>query len=107
MRVERADEVARALGLGAADVDGAVDHLPLKIADADRVVVDDADGADARCGEIRDHRAAETARADDQHLRRLELLLARSADARAGRDAAHSGASHRARTAQGFAGQEG
>ena len=46
----------------------------------DRVVIDDAERADPGRGEILDERRAEPAGADDQHPRRLQLLLPRPAD---------------------------
>ena len=46
----------------------------------DRVHVDDADRPDAGGGEVLDDRAADAARADDEHPRRAELLLTLRAD---------------------------
>ena len=57
-----------------------MDDLALQVRKAHRIVVDDADRADAGGGEIERDRAAEPARADDQHARRLEALLAGAAD---------------------------
>ena len=65
---------------GAADPGGVVDHLPLQIGQRHRVVVDDADHADAGGGEILQQRRAEAAGADHQHARRLEFLLAGAAN---------------------------
>ena len=83
MRIERRRRTAPALvGLAGADVlgrDGSTCRCRLESADG--VVVDDADRADARRRQIGDHRAAEPAGADHQHPRRLQLLLARAADA--------------------------
>jgi hypothetical protein len=45
-----------------------------------RIVVDDADGAHARRGQIHQQRRAEPAGADHQHFGRLDLLLALAAD---------------------------
>ncbi len=45
-----------------------------------RIVIDDADGADARRGEYSRQRRAEAAKADDQHARGLQLRLAGAAD---------------------------
>ena len=63
-----------------ADVVGAVDDLPLQVAGVDDVEVDQADGADAGCGEVESQRGAEAAGADAEHLGCLELLLAFHAD---------------------------
>ena len=61
---------------------GVVDDLPLQVGQRHRVVVDDAERADAGGREILQHRRAEPAGADDQHARALQLLLARAADLR-------------------------
>ena len=53
--------------------------LALQIGQADGIEIDDAEGADARRRQIEDHRAAQPARSDHQHARRLEARLARAA----------------------------
>jgi hypothetical protein len=63
--------------LGPPDVTLAVDDLALEVGLVDLVELGDPEGAHARCREVEQRRAAETAGADDQHLRVLEPLLAR------------------------------
>ena len=70
----------RARNLGGADVRRVVHDLALQVVERDAIVVDDAEGADAGGGEIHEDRRAEPARADDEHLGRLELLLPLAAD---------------------------
>ena len=74
--------ILRRRELRAADVRRAVQQLPLQVAEVDDVEVDDADGADAGGGEIHRRRRAETAGADAQHLRGLQLALPVDADLR-------------------------
>ena len=69
MGVEPLDRRGRAVDLGRADVGRAVDHLALQIGQRHRVVVDDAERADAGGREIEQHRRAEAAGADHQHAR--------------------------------------
>jgi hypothetical protein len=52
-----------------------VDHLTLQIADVHLVGVHQAQGSDARSGQIQRGGRAQPARADDQHLGREQLLL--------------------------------
>ena len=59
---------------------GAVDDLPLQVAEVDDVEVDEAERADAGRGEIERRRRAEPARADAQHARRLQPPLPFLAD---------------------------
>jgi hypothetical protein len=47
-------------------------HLPLQVGQLHRVVVDDADGADAGGGQIQHQRRAEPTGAHHQHARRLQ-----------------------------------
>jgi hypothetical protein len=61
--------------LAAAHIRDPVDVLAVQIAQLHRVVVDDADRADARGGDGRDHGAAETARPDDEHACGREAAL--------------------------------
>ena len=79
IRVDARHRLGRAFGLGVADPGLGVGDLPLQVGERHRVVVDDADGADARRREIEHERGAEAARADDEHLGVEELLLARPA----------------------------
>ena len=81
VRVDVGSEGASALGLGLPDGLRLVHDLALQVGEGNRIVVDYPERADAGSGEIGDHRAAEAARADYQHLGGLELLLARTADA--------------------------
>ncbi len=79
MRVDAGKRRLRALHFRHADALARVDDLPLQIGEADHVVVDDAERADARGGEIERDRRAEPACADNEHARRLELLLSGAA----------------------------
>jgi hypothetical protein len=67
--------LARRLELRAADVLGAVEHLPLEVGEVDDVEVDEADVPDAGRGEIQPKRRAEPPGADEQHAGGLELAL--------------------------------
>ena len=70
-----------ALSTLAAPTCGRIVHdLALQVVERDPVVVDDADGAHARRGQIHQQRRAEPAGADHQHLGGLDLLLALAAD---------------------------
>ena len=80
VRVEPGDHVPGALDLGGADVGRIVHDLALQVVEGDPVVVDDADSAHARRGQIHQQRRAEPAGADHQHFGRLDLLLALAAD---------------------------
>ena len=68
------------LDLALADAVGRVDDLALQVADVDDVEVDEADGPDARRGEVERGRRTEPAGADEQRLRAEELRLAGRAD---------------------------
>ena len=81
-RVDLLDRVARALGLGPADVGLPVDDLALQVRLVDRVELDDAERADAGRGQVHEHRRAETAGADGEHLGVLQPLLPVHADVR-------------------------
>ena len=79
MWIEPGNRIRGAFDLQAPNVGRAMQHLPLQVGQGDRIVIDDADFADA-CGcQILDQRRAKPARADCQHARGLELLLARPA----------------------------
>jgi hypothetical protein len=52
-----------------------VDHLALEIREVDHVVVDKAQGANARGCEVHENGRAEAAAADAEHLGRLQLSL--------------------------------
>jgi hypothetical protein len=45
----------------------AVDDLAMQVAEVDHVVVDDANGADARRGQVERGRRAQTASTDEHH----------------------------------------
>ena len=68
------------LELRRAEGGGAVDDLPLEVGEVHHVEVDDPDGADARRGEIERQRRAQSAGADGEHARGLELALSLHAD---------------------------
>ena len=80
MGIEPADRRRRGAGFRRADIRRGVDHLPLQIRQRHDVIVDDAKRADAGGGEIKQHRRAEAAGADDQHARPAQSGLARAAD---------------------------
>ena len=80
MGIEAAERRGGALHLGPADIAGGVDDLALQVRQRDRIVVDHAERADAGRREIKQHRRAESAGADDQHPRPLERRLAGAAD---------------------------
>ena len=80
VRVEAGERAGGALGLRPADLGGGVQDLALEVGEADRVVVDDAEGADAGGGEVEERRAAEAAGPDDEHAGGAEALLAGAAD---------------------------
>jgi hypothetical protein len=75
MRVERCDVLASALHLRPSDIGRRMRHLSLQIAEGHRVVVDDAETADASRREILDQRRPKPARADDQHAGLAQPLL--------------------------------
>ena len=80
VRVEPPIISAALATLGAPTCGRVVHDLALQVVERYAVVVDDADGADAGGGQIHQHRRAEPARADHEHLGGLELLLALAAD---------------------------
>ncbi len=78
--IEIAKPVARRFELRPPDVAGSVEHLPMQVRGIDDVEVDESDPADAGCREVDCGRAAESARADDEHGSVLEAQLPRLAD---------------------------
>ena len=52
VRIHLAEPVDRRCELGAPDVAGAVQELAVQVGDVDAIEVDDAQRADARCGEV-------------------------------------------------------
>ncbi len=82
VRVDREQPVLRGIELRAADVRRPVQNLPLQVAEVHDVEIDDADRADAGCGEIHRDRRSQAAGADAEDLRGLELLLPQHADFR-------------------------
>ena len=63
------------IDLGLAQRARRVYDLPLQIGLVDHVVVDEAQGANARGREVHEHGRAEAAAADAEHLGRLQLSL--------------------------------
>ena len=59
-----------------------MDHLPLQVREIHDVEIHQADAADAGRGEVQAQRRAQPARADQQHLRALQLELPFHADFR-------------------------
>ncbi len=78
--VQPAQGLGRRLGLRHADAVGGVHHLPLQVRVVDDVGVDDAERADAGRGQVQRRGGAETAGAEQQHLRGQQLELAGLAD---------------------------
>ena len=82
IRIDVAHPVGGRIELLAADVLGAVNHLPLQVGEIHHVEIHQADAADARRRQIQPERRAQAARADQQHLGLLQLQLAFHADFR-------------------------
>jgi hypothetical protein len=80
LRIHRGERAARRFDLRLADRLRAVEDLPLQVGEIDLVAVGDGQAADAGSGEVERRRAAEAARADDQRVRRAQLLLPLDAD---------------------------
>ena len=80
--IERLDRLPRRLSLRLTDSLGVVDHLALQIRLVDLVVVDQAERADSGRGQVEGGGGAQTAGADQQHLRVQHLELAFDADLR-------------------------
>ena len=80
VRIEPRNHGLRAVDLARADIVGAEDDLPLQVRQRHDVIVDNAQRADAGGGKIEQHRRTETAGADHQHARRLQLRLSGAAD---------------------------
>ena len=79
--VESGERAGGGIDLGPADVGGAVDDLPVEVAQVDGVVVDDAERADPRAGEVEGRRGTEAARPDAQDAGGPQALLAIGPDA--------------------------
>src|SRR4029453_13945797 len=82
VRVERLERPLGRVGLGLAEAVGRVDDLALQIRLVDRVVVDDAERADAGRGQIERGRRPEPTRADQEYARLEEPELPLLADLR-------------------------
>ena len=80
VRVDPGDCVARARDFRPAKRRRVVNDLALQVGQRDRVVIDDPERPHPGRGEILDKRRTQPAGADDQHPRRLQLLLPRTAD---------------------------
>src|SRR5919108_4826436 len=80
VRVERLEGALRREDLRVAQAVGRVDDLALQVRLVDHVRVDDAERADAGCGEIERGGGAETAGADEEHPCVEETLLTLFAD---------------------------
>ena len=78
--VHRGDPLRGHVDLRAPDVGGAVEHLAVQVRGVDAVEVDDPERAHARGREILRGRAAEPARADQQHARVEQRALTLEAD---------------------------
>ncbi len=79
-RVERVELVGGGVDLEASHVGGRVNDLALEIAGVHRVEVDQAESANARCGEIQRKGRTEAAGTDAQHTGGFEFALAFNAD---------------------------
>jgi hypothetical protein len=80
VRVEVGEPVGGGIDLVAPDCRGAVKKLPVEVGGVDVVVVDQAEGADARRRQVEGDRGAEPAGADDEHAGVAEAALPRVAD---------------------------
>ena len=80
VRIEFVDALGGAVDLQPIDVRRGMDDLALQVRQRHGVVIDRAEPADARGGEIHQHRRAEPAGADHQHRGGLQLGLSRAAD---------------------------
>ena len=78
--VLRQQALAGHLQLRPPDVAAAVEHLALEVREIDHVGVDEAEGPDARRGQVQRRRAAEPAHADDDDARRQQLRLSLGPD---------------------------
>ena len=81
-RIQRVEPRLGRLEFRTAHIRRSVNDLSLKIAEVDRVEVDDPEGADPGRGQIQRDRRAEAAGADTKHPRRLQLQLPLHADLR-------------------------
>ena len=82
LRVQRVQLFLRRLQFRPPDIRRRVQNLPLQVAEIDDVEVDEAEGADAGGGEVHRDRGSESAGADAEHLRGLQLPLTVDADLR-------------------------
>ena len=74
--IERGEFLRGGVELLAADVVGGVDDLPLQVAGIHHVEIDEPQRADAGRSQIERQRRTESAGADAEHARSLQLLLA-------------------------------
>ena len=80
VRVEPVDHRGGAVNFGQAEVGRGMDHLPLQIRQRHDVVVDHAQRADARRGEVKQRRCAKAAGANHQRAGAAKRGLSRPAD---------------------------
>ena len=80
--VERGEGLAGRVGLGAPDVGGAVEDLPLEVRDLDRIRVDDPQPPHTGGRQVEGGRRAEPPGADDEDAGRPDPLLTGRADLR-------------------------
>ncbi len=97
VRVQRLDRPLGRLDLRPAERVGRVDDLALEVRRVDDVVVDDAEAADARGGEVERRGRAEAAGADQQHLRVEQLAAGPPRRPRGSAGGASSGCAARGR----------
>ena len=81
-RVHRRQPIARRIELPLADIGRAVDNLPVQVARVDDVEVDQTERADAGRRQVHRGGRTQSAGADAQHPRRLQLALPVDADLR-------------------------
>ena len=79
MGIEALHRIHGALHLGSAYVRRPVDHLPLQVREAYRIVVYDAEGADPGGSEVLDQGGTQAAGPDHENTSGFQLLLPRAA----------------------------
>src|SRR6185503_11179078 len=82
IRVDCIERGARSIHLDRADVFAPIQDLPLQVGEVDLVGIDQREAADAGRGEVERCRATQPAGADDQRVRRAQLLLSFDPDLR-------------------------
>jgi hypothetical protein len=79
-RVQRCEALRAGIRLGSAELAGVEQHLALQVGQLDAVAVEESQRSAAGRRQIQGRGGAEAAGPDDEHARRLELLLASRPD---------------------------